>query len=366
MAAKQDRTSIEEEQKKSSDPKASRRLIAVTLLLVLAAAAGASWFGWWYFHARFFVSTEDAFIDARILRIAPQEPGRVVALPVDANQHVTEGTILARLDPEMAQAMVAKAEAALKKAATGITAAEARLDQAKAAVDRQTSAAQAARVAAENASRQAERSRQIVTDSNNITVSKQQLDNAEADARASQAKADEAEKAIQEAKRAVEVAEASVAASKADHLAAIANLKVAQVTLDHMTISAPVDGEIVAPSVGVGSFVTTGMEMMALVPDDIYITANFKETELAGLHPGLAVDVAVDAYPDVTFHGEVLSVQKGAGQAFQLLPPQNATGNFVKVVQRVPVRISIKAGTEGHYVLGPGMSVVPTVHLERP
>jgi len=365
LAAKDTQKTFEEQDTESGTP-ARNRLRAIALLLVVALAAGGGWFGWWYFHARFLVSTEDAFIDAHVVRVAAQEAGKVTALPVEDNMRVTQGAVLAQLDPATVDAEMAQARANLEKAQTGVAAAEADLAQARATVARQESAARAAEVTAENARRHAERYRAIMQKGDQAAISEQELDDAEADAQAAEAQAAEAETAVDEARAGVTAAQAALAAAQADRAVASANLDSVQVKLSHMTITAPMDGTIVQRNVGLGSYVSPGTQMMALVPDDIYVTANFKETQLAGLHPGLPVDIEVDAYPDATFHGELVSIQKGAGQAFQLLPPQNATGNFVKVVQRVPVRISIASGDAGDHVLGPGMSVVPTVHLERP
>jgi membrane fusion protein (multidrug efflux system) len=113
--------------------------------------------------------------------------------------------------------------------------------------------------------------------------------------------------------------------------------------------------------VNVGSYVAPGQQLMAIVPDDVWVTANFKETQLQHMRRGQTVKIVVDAYPGIYFPGHVDSIQRGAGQAFAVLPPQNATGNYVKVVQRVPVRITFDHRPVAQYVIGPGMSVVPTV-----
>jgi len=345
---------------------AGKRRRALLIVALVALAAGAGWGGYWWLYGRYLVSTDDAFIDAQIVRIAAQEAGQLVELPVDSNTHVAEGDLLARIDPSFAEATLAQADANVAKAETGVTAADADVSQARAAVTRQKSAARAAEVTATNARRIADRYSAIVKDSENKAISQQQLDTSEAEASSAEAQAAEAQTAVAEAEAGVTAAEAALASAKAALAVARANRQEAEVTRSHLTITAPIAGEIVQRNVGLGSYVAPGTQIMALVPDEVYVTANFKETQLPGLKPGLPVDIKVDAYPDAAFHGKVVSIQKGAGQAFQLLPPQNATGNFVKVVQRVPVRISIEAEEAGDYVLGPGMSVVPTVHLEKP
>ncbi|CAN5229163.1 hypothetical protein BH10PSE15_BH10PSE15_13070 [soil metagenome] len=147
-----------------------------------------------------------------------------------------------------------------------------------------------------------------------------------------------------------------------------AQVKQANVTLGYLRLTAPVAGQVVNRQVNLGSYVGPGTQLMAIVPDHVWITANFKETQLRDMKIGQPVEIRVDAYPDIKFHGHVDSVQRGAGQAFALLPPQNATGNYVKVVQRVPVRIEFDRGDKDapdprKYPIGPGMSVVPTVKV---
>ena len=145
-----------------------------------------------------------------------------------------------------------------------------------------------------------------------------------------------------------------------------AQIAQARVTLGNLELRAPVAGQVVNRSVNVGSYVSPGTPLMAIVPETMWVTANFKETQLALMRPGQPVSIKVDAYPDVEFRGHVDSIQRGAGQAFSILPPQNATGNYVKVVQRVPVRIAfdLKNGPDPRkYPIGPGMSVVPTVKV---
>ncbi len=138
-------------------------------------------------------------------------------------------------------------------------------------------------------------------------------------------------------------------------------------TLGNNRLTAPVSGQVVNRAVNLGSYVSPGAQLMAIVPDRMWVTANFKETQLELMRIGQTVDIKVDAYPGVEFKGRVDSIQRGAGQAFALLPPQNATGNFVKVVQRVPVRITFirdrNTPDPQRYPIGPGMSVVPTVKV---
>jgi membrane fusion protein (multidrug efflux system) len=197
-------------------------------------------------------------------------------------------------------------------------------------------------------------------------VAGQQLDAARAQARSTAADAAAARRQIESAAAQVTVARRQVGAAHAVIAARQAQVEQAKVTLGDNRLVAPIAGQVVNRQVNLGSYVAAGTQLMAIVPDKVWVTANFKETQLRNMRIGQPVTIKVDAYPEVEFKGHVDSVQRGAGQAFALLPPQNATGNYVKVVQRVPVRIEFD--TEGgpdprKYPLGPGMSVVPTVKV---
>ena len=163
------------------------------------------------------------------------------------------------------------------------------------------------------------------------------------------------------------VARRQVDTSRAQIAAAEARVKQTDVTINDLRLTAPVSGQVVNRMVNVGSYVSPGQQLMAIVPDALWITANFKETQLEHMRIGQHVDIRIDAFPGIKFEGHVDSIQRGAGQAFQILPPQNATGNYVKVVQRVPVRILFDTGDNRpdprRYPIGPGMSVTPRVKV---
>ena len=203
-------------------------------------------------------------------------------------------------------------------------------------------------------------------------VAGQQLDQARATARNTAAQAAAAREAVDNALAQVTVARRAAGASAATIEARRATVRQAQTTINDLRLVAPVAGQVTNRQVNVGSYVAPGTQVMAIVPDRMWVTANFKETQLTLMRIGQPVEIHVDAFPDVTFRGHVDSFQRAAGQAFAVLPPQNATGNFVKVVQRVPVRIEFDRGRDedGHdlpdpraYPIGPGMSVVPTVKV---
>ncbi|MEX6505052.1 efflux RND transporter periplasmic adaptor subunit [Jiella sp. M17.18] len=341
-----------------------RRLYLFLFLGVvfLVVAAGAAYY--YFFYASQYESTDDAFIDGDIVRVSPQVSGQLVAVPVADNAVVKPGDVLAKIDPAGPMAQLAVQKAQLSEAQASVGEAQAQLQKAKAAVAHDQSAYQAAQVQADNARQQAERYKELANKAGNAAISTQQLDDAEAQARQYEASARAAKTTVASDQAGVTAAEASLQSAKAKVGAAQANVDAAQVTVDNLTVKASIAGQVVQKNVNVGSYVSPGSQMMAIVPRDLYVTANFKETQLSDIKVGQTVDISVDALPDVKFHGTVRSIQRGAGQAFQVLPAQNATGNFVKVVQRVPVRISIDSPSPDKYPLGPGMSVVPTVHID--
>ena len=197
-------------------------------------------------------------------------------------------------------------------------------------------------------------------------VAGQQLDQAHANARQTAAEAAAARRQVRTALANVAVQRRAAAAARAGIDQRRAQVRQAGVTLNDLRLRAPVSGQVVNRQVNLGSYVAPGTQLMAIIPDNLWVTANFKETQLTLMRIGQPVAIRIDAFPDVKFLGHVDSVQRGAGQAFALLPPQNATGNYVKVVQRVPVRITfdIKDGPDPrHYPIGPGMSVIPTVKV---
>jgi len=302
--------------------------IAAAALVVLAIIAGGV--AWWL-NGQQYASTDDAFVDGYVTQVAPQVAGRVTALTFADNQHVEAGQPLVQIDPRDFQVKLdqAKAQLAIQRAA---------LDQARANV----------RVAEADLA-QAQKDYERFTAIDPHAVSRQQVDNAEATYRAAQAKLDAT-------RQAVDGAQAQVRASEA-------NVGAAELQVSYCTIVAPVAGRVGHRTVSVGNYVNPGQALFAIVQDRVWVTANFKETQLAAMHPGQSVDIAVDAIPSVTFHGHIDSLQPGTGSQFSVLPAENATGNYVKIVQRLPVKIAFDDDQARDGRLSPGMSVVPYVHV---
>ena len=382
------------------NPRARRLLVAG--LAVVAVVLAVSWY---YFATH--ETTDDAQIDGHIVAIAPRVGGMVTAVHVDDNQTVKKGAVLVEIDPadyqialEHAQAQYAAAQAALEGAqagvpiasqstASGLSTADAQLASARSAKQsaaKEVSAAEArldaARARAKQASDDLARMKKLIAKQE---ISQQQYDAAQSQATTAAAAVSEAEQGVaiaeghqQQAASAVASARAAVAkartgpqevtVSKAQLASAEARVKQAKAALDQAQlnlartkITAPMDGILSKKSVEVGEIVRPDQPLMALVPlSDIWVTANFKETELKNMRPGQRAKVTVDAY-DRTYRGHVDSIAPATGAKFSLLPPENASGNYVKVVQRIPVKIVLEKGQDPKHLLRPGMSVEATV-----
>jgi membrane fusion protein (multidrug efflux system) len=339
-----------------------RRPVFLILLLGLAAAIVAAVLYYWVNVAPY-ESTDDAFVDADIIQVTPQTSGQVIKVAVGNNAPVKEGDLLIEIDPAPARAALETATAQLSRAQAEKQQAEASVAQAKQQAAEAEANLDAANVKANNAQKNFERNQRLFQ-SNSAAISDMAVDDSQANARQIEAQAKASEQALATANTNVGVAEAKVAAANAAIKAAKAQVDANRIQLGYTTITASQAGTIVQNNVGVGAFATKAAPMMALVPNEIFVTANYKETQLDRIRPGQEVDIHVDAYPSTDFKGKVVSIQQGAGQAFQLLPPQNATGNFVKVVQRVPVRISMTNPDPDRYVLGPGMSVTTNIKVD--
>jgi len=397
----------------------SRRQITMAIAAFVVVLAGL---GVWMWLTAGRESTDDAQIDARVTQIAPRVGGTIVRVAVNDNQRVDAGAVLIELDPrdyqvavDKAQAELADAEAnalaarstvpiATTTAASGVTTARGGIAQAQAAVaaaEKEVEAARARVVSAQarvreaetnaaKAARDVERLRGLLAKDE---IAQQQFDAAVAAAETAKAAADSVRSQVVEAEAGIRVAESrliqarageqqaraeletaqtapeQVTATKARASAAQArvqqaraNLAQAELNLQYTTVKAPAAGVVSKKGVNVGQVVQPGQPLLALVQiDDVWVTANFKETQLKNMRPGQPAKVDVDALGGREFNGKVDSIAGATGARFSLLPPENATGNFVKVVQRVPVKIVLDGAQDPEHLLRPGMSVVPTV-----
>ena len=348
---------------KDSSPLYRRPFFWVLILVVCVVAVSGALY---YLHARQFESTDDAFVDAHIVRIAPEVAGTLIDVPDLDNRHVQAGQLLAVIKPSGPEAQLAEARAGVDQALAQMQQAQAQVTSAIATRNQAAAEAQAPLAAAVKAAQDLSRYENLAK-IDRSAVASTQLDQARANANSTRAQADAARRQVASADAQIAVARKQVDAAGAVIAAKRAQVTQANVTLGNLRLVAPVSGQVVNRQVNKGSYVAPGSQLLAIVPDDMWITANFKETQLKNMRIGQPVTIKVDAYPDIAFKGRVDSIQRGAGQAFAILPPQNATGNYVKVVQRVPVRITFITGNGNpdprNYPIGPGMSVIPTVKV---
>ncbi len=333
-------------------------LIGIGIALIVLITVGVLY----WLHARQYESTDDAYVDGHIVRLAPQVSGVLTSVLVDDNNIVGPGQLLATVDTRTTSARQQQSQAQLQQARAGVTQARAQVTVNRRAVDAARANIREPQANLDKAEADLARYRSLQR-SEPAAVSGQQLDAAVTAVRTAAAQRDAAVKQLDQALAQLKSSQTQIASSQAQVAAAGADLKAQGVDVANSNIYAPIFGHIANRNVNVGSYVTPGQQIMAIVPLNLWITANFKETQLALMRVGQPVDIRIDALPSVAFHGHVASFQRGAGQAFGLLPAENATGNFVKVVQRVPVRIDIDNTDLRSYPVGPGMSVVPTVKV---
>jgi membrane fusion protein (multidrug efflux system) len=329
-------------------------IAAVAVAALIAIAAGVLW----WLNASHFESTDDAFIDARTVSISAQVSGAITDVPVTDNQVVDAGGVLARIDQrdyvaavEQAKAQVEQAQASVANLAAQISAQQARIDQAQ----KQVTEAQAALTFSQQQNRRAQ---DLVQKGAGTVQAAQQ---AASDLTQKQAAFSAAQANLIAAQKQIEVLRTQQEVAKAQGDQARAAQDAAEANLARTIITAPVNGRVTHLTAAKGQYAQAGQALMMFVPTEKWVTANFKETQLTDMRPGQPVEIRIDAYPGRTFRGHVDSIQAGSGTAFSLLPAENATGNFVKVVQRVPVKIVFDAPPDVY--LGPGMSVLPTVKV---
>ena len=334
-------------------------LLMATGGAVLSALLLAAGYLYWDY-ADHFESTDDAFVAARQFSVAPRVAGYVTDVPVTDNQHVAAGDVIARLDDrdfrvalEQAEAQVANATATIANVDAQIAVQQAQVSASQAQVEQ----AQAALTFAEQqAARYGDLAASQVGTVQMAQQTASQLSQAQAGLRNAQAALVVAQRQIETLKtqRRIAAANLSQASAQRDQ---------AQLNLSYTTITAAQAGRIVGLTSAIGQYAQPGVSFSAFVPDEVWVTANYKETQLAHIRPGQPVTMRIDAYPSRHVAGHVDSVQSGSGTAFSLLPAQNATGNYVKIVQRVPVKIMMD-NPPSDVALGPGMSVVPTVRVD--
>jgi membrane fusion protein (multidrug efflux system) len=319
-------------------------------------------------------STDDAFMDSDVVAVAPRVAGQVQVVHVKANQPVKRGDMLVELDPrdyEVRQAQKREAVAAandnLGSAQAGLALMKARFETAEANQRQEKAHADSSRATAERAQSDLKRAETLLQTG---VVSPGEFDRVRADAESAKAnlvaaeqKAEVATSQVAEARAQVGLALTLVNAALTRTKQARTDQDAADLDLSYTKITAPWDGWVTRKTVEPGAYVQVGQSLLALVQSDFWVTANFKEAQLTHIRPGQPVEIHIDAYPARNWPGHVDSIMAGSGASFSLLPPENAVGNFVKVVQRVPVKILFDEPPDSGMSLGPGMSVIPAVRV---
>jgi membrane fusion protein, multidrug efflux system len=327
---------------------------------IAAALAGAAWYGWDYWTVgRYLVSTDDAYVKADNTTIAPKVSGYLHEVLVGDNEGVKAGQVLARIDDrdfrvalDQARADVAAARAAIASKQAQLEVQQATIDAAKATID--VDQATATFAAQEN-----KRYTDLASTGYGSVQNAQQAQSRIAGAQAA-IQRDTA--SLASALKQVDLLKAEIVQANATLARAEAVQSQAQLNLDYTSIVAPIDGVVGNRTLRTGQFVQAGTQLMSVVPvSGAYVVANFKETQLTDVRAGQPVDIAVDMFPGQIVHGRVDSIAPASGQEFALLPPDNATGNFTKVVQRIPVKIALDGDSSAPIALRPGMSVIPTI-----
>jgi membrane fusion protein, multidrug efflux system len=304
-------------------------------------------------------STDDAFIDGYVTLISSRVPGQVARLAVTDNQEVKAGDVLVEIDPRDYETSLSQAKADLAAANSQANQSRAQVKVSEAKVAQAQAAVTAAEAEAQRANDDLKRYQSVES----RAVSKSALDLAQAQARSANANLEAACSQTNAAEAEVVLSEAGVETATAAAQQAEAKLQQAELNVSYTKIIAPMDGRVTARTVQLGHYILPGQALLALVPKDVWVTANFKETQLTYMKPGQPVQLSVDAYPNRKFKGKVDSLQAGTGARFSLLPPENAVGNYIKVVQRVPVKIVFDEELPTNLDIAPGMSVVPNVKV---
>ncbi len=341
-------------------PSPPSRRRPIFLLLGIAALLGGAVYGahWWRV-GRFIESTDDAYLKADSVTVAPKVVGYVTEVFVQPNQAVKRGDPLVRLDRRQYEAMLAQAQATIEARKADIQRAQADLLQQKAQWAQARAQVQSATLALTHAQQEFERFAPLVATGATTEERLAELRNTRDQAKATLAANQAAEAA---AASRIQSTEAQVAQSKAQVQAADAARNQTHLDVDDTVVRAAIDGRVGDSTVRVGQLVQPGTRLMTLVPvQEVYLVANFKETQIGRMRAGQPVTLHVDALPDLTLHGAVESFSPGTGAQFALLPSENATGNFTKIVQRVPVRIRVQADAAVRERLLPGLSVTTEV-----
>ncbi|CAB3791503.1 HlyD family secretion protein [Pararobbsia alpina] len=333
-------------------------LIAIGIVIIAVGAAAL----YWFLIARFHESTDDAYVGGDVTVMAPKVNGFVADVLVRDNQFVKAGQVLIRLDARDYDARLAQAAAQLQSARAAVEEIRAKQALQLATINEQQAELRSAGAELTRSSADQNRYRELVKDE---AVSNQVVERANADLEKARAAVDQSSAGVTAAKRQLGVFDAQIADAQAGVAKAEAELRVAALNVEYTTIRAPIDGYVGNRSARVGMLANTGVSLLTVIPaQGLWVDANFKEDQLRRMRVGDAAEVSLDAADGAPLRGRVESLAPATGATFSVLPAENATGNFTKIVQRVPVRIRLDAGQDSqHPVLRPGLSATVNVRL---
>tara|TARA_Y100001956_G_scaffold32526_1_gene31909 strand:- start:288 stop:1349 length:1062 start_codon:yes stop_codon:yes gene_type:complete len=330
-------------------------LIATVIMLSLGLVGASYWFG----YGQYFESTDNAYLQGDITSISSKVSGYITRSYVTDNQHVSQGDLLVQIDDRDYQASLDQAKAHLAVTQSSITNLEAKQTLQQSQIQQAQSRVESAQAEYDRAVQQVARSRSLLKRN---YASQDEVDSMLAQQKVTLAELKEAKANLVASNDQLVVIASEIEQANASVTEAKAQLDQAQLNLDYTKVYAPTDGIVGKRSVREGLLVQAGMPLMSLVPDQgVWVEANFKETQLSGIHKGQKVEMELDAFPGETLEGVVDSFSPATGAKFALLPPENATGNFTKIVQRVPVKITIQDPKALNGRLLPGLSVIATI-----
>jgi membrane fusion protein (multidrug efflux system) len=348
------------EQRKRARPWVKGVLITAAILLVVGTVS-------YWLSTRNEVSTDDAFVDGRAASVGPRVAGAVVSLDVNDNQFVHAGDPLIHMDArpfqlalDQAQAELLTARAQLAAQTQGQQVSQRNIPAQLAEAQAQLLSARAALEKAENDERREQKLSGTATTAQEADATKVALSQAQAQVTAAEAHVRE----VGAVPARLSQVEAQVSQQQGTERDAESKLAQAQLDLTWTVVRAPQDGWVTKRSVELGDYLSVGQQIMALVSPQVWITANFKENQLTRVRPGQQVRISIDMYPKLRLRGHVDSMQLGSGTKFSTFPAENATGNFIKIVQRIPIKIDIDSGLDPHFPLPLGASAEPTVELQ--
>jgi len=340
-------------------PRLTFKQLALLTLACIAALSGSGYGYYWWTTGRFIESTDDAYVGGNVTPISPHIPGFVAEILISDNQRVDAGQVLVRLDDRDVRAVAEHAEAVLRQRTAMLASLRAKYALQQSAIEQASADLDAKTAQASFAKLDAERYRALALSDSG---SRQNAEKTRAQDQAARAAAASAQAALTAANQQLSVLSANIEEATAAIAQAQADLQTARLNLGYAEIRSPIDGYVGNRAAKVGAYVSQGTYLLTIVPaHGLWVDANFKEDQLARMQPGQPATIVADTLPGHVFHGHLLSLAPATGAVFSVIPPENATGNFTKIVQRVPVRIALDDEDASLGRIRPGLSTFATV-----